>query len=304
MATIPPNGDATPKASTSSKPLVKKDGTLALRRVGVSFDVKSDLYHFILSRPWWQVTTMLFLAYFLVGLFFAVLYRLGGDCIVGVEHRSLVDYYFFSVQTLATIGYGHMIPVGMYANAVVSVEAFTGLLSFALMSSLMFAKFSVPNARVLFSKNMVVARRDGKQVLIFRMANARGNSIIEAHCNVTMGRVEPTEIDPKFRRLHKLALISSDSPLFAITFQVTHVIDESSPLWGVSQDEMHERGYVFMITMMGLDGLLSQTVHARYNYTAEDIAWNHRFLDTIVETPDGETVIDYNNFHGIEALPL
>jgi inward rectifier potassium channel len=292
----------TPAKRAHAKPLVSQNGTLALRRLGVSFDVKSDTYHFIMGRPWWQLLSLLFVAYLAVSLFYAVLYKLGGDCISGTEHNGLLEYYFFSVQTLATIGYGHLVPVGIYANAVVSLEAFTGLLSFALMSSLMFAKFSVPSARVMFSKFMVMTRRDGKQALVFRLGNARGNSIIEAHCNVTMVRVEPTEVDPNFRRLHKLALVVADSPLFALTFQVTHLIDESSPMWGVSAEEMQEQNYAFMVTMMGLDGLLSQTVHARYNYSSGDIAWNHRFVDTIVETEDGETVIDYNNFHLVEPL--
>lgn len=269
--------------------------------MGIPRDFKRDLYHWLLGRPWWQIVLMLWLAYGGLSLAFACLYLLGGDCVLGAHPGSLKDYFFFSVQTLATIGYGAMNPQGDYANFLVSIEAFCGLLVFALMTGLLFAKFSVPNARVLFSQKVVVGRRDGRPALMFRMANARGNDILEAQFHLTLSRIEPMEGDPRYRRFLRLPLVVSESPLFILTFQAAHIIDESSPLYGVTAEEMKAQEYSFSITLIGLDGLLSQTVHARHNYDAKELVWDHRFADTLTPLPDGTMQLDYRRFH--EVVP-
>lgn len=235
---------------------------------------------------------------------FALVYAIVPEGVAGAHPGRFLDYFFFSVQTLATIGYGAMYPVGDFANTVVSIEAFCGVLSFALMSGLMFAKFSVPTARVGFANFPVVARRDGKPALMFRMANTRGNQILEAHVNLSLNRIEPIDGDPQYRRFHKLPLLVSDSPLFVLSFTATHIIDESSPLFGVTAQEMQEGSYQFVITLIGLDGLVSQTVHARYTYAAHEIKWNHKFSNTLSTLEDGTFVLDYSKFHDVEPFEV
>jgi inward rectifier potassium channel len=290
-------------APVNPNQIINRDGTLAIKRVGTDFDIRKDTYHFIMSRPWWQVMILLAVCYIGVGSLYALVYLLGGDCIQGARPGNFLDYYYFSIQTLATIGYGTLTPKGNYANLVVSSEAFVGLMSFAMMSGLMFAKFSVPNARVTFSDSLLISQRDGKKALVFRVANARGNQIIEAHINVTLARIEPTESDPNFRRLHKLPLVVADSPLFVLTFVLTHIIDEHSPLYGMLLEQMIDGNYTFMVTLMGQDSLVSQTVHARHGYDARDIVWGHRFIDTMLTLEDGSRVLDLGKFHQTEALP-
>lgn len=279
--------------------LLDSDGSPRVKRIGAPRDNVRDLYHRLLALHWGQMALLLGLLYCGLSLLFALLYLAGGDCINGARPGNLLDYFFFSVQTLATIGYGVMHPVGDYANLLVSLEAFCGLLAFSLMTGMLFAKFSIPNARVLFSEPAVLGIRDGKPALMFRMANARGNHILQAQVNLTLNRCEPIEGDPGYRRFHRLPLVVSETPLFVLTFTATHIIDEQSPLYGVDLQTMINEGYNFTITLIGLDGLVSQTVHARRNYNADKIVADHHFADTLFRQPDGSFVLDYTNFHQV-----
>ncbi|MFN8609051.1 MAG: ion channel [Vulcanimicrobiota bacterium] len=279
--------------------LLDADGSPTVRRIGVPKDSVRDLYHHLLALHWGQMALLLCLLYCGLSLLFALLYMAGGDCINGARPGHLLDYFFFSVQTLATIGYGVMHPIGDYANLLVSLEAFCGLLAFSLMTGMLFAKFSVPNARVLFAEPAVLGRRDGKPALMFRMANARGNHILQAQVNLTLNRCESIEGDPGYRRFHRLPLVVSETPLFVLTFMATHIIDESSPLHGIDLQKMVDEGYNFTLTLIGLDALVSQTVHARRNYNADKIVGDHRFADTLFRQEDGSFVLDYTNFHKV-----
>ena len=285
----------------TSPGLLRSDGSPVVKRIGAPRDLVRDLYHLLLGLHWGQIALLLCTLYCGLSLVFAWLYMAGGDCINGARPGNLLDYFFFSVQTLATIGYGVMHPIGEYANFLVSFEAFCGLLAFSLMTGLLFAKFSIPNARVLFSNQAVIGRRDGKPALMFRMANARGNHILEAHVTLTLNRTEAIEGDPGYRRFQKLELVVAETPLFVLTFTATHLIDENSPLFGISLEDMQSGSYNFTITLIGLDALVSQTVHARWNYDSSQIVWDHRFADTLFRQPDGSFVLDYTHFH--EVVP-
>lgn len=283
----------------ASPHLIDSDGSPTVKRIGAPRDNVRDLYHQLLALHWGQMALLLCLLYSGLSLLFAGLYMAGGDCINGARPGKLLDYYFFSVQTLATIGYGVMHPVGDYANLLVSLEAFCGLLAFSLMTGMLFAKFSIPNARVLFSEPAVLGRRDGKPALMVRMANARGNHILHAQVSLTLNRCEPIEGDPGYRRFHRLPLVVSETPLFVLTFMATHIIDETSPLYGIDLQTMQAESYNFTVTLIGLDALVSQTVHARRNYSAEKIIGDHRFADTLFRQEDGSFVLDYTNFHKV-----
>lgn len=290
--------------NTNPPSLLNADGAPTVKRIGAPRNWTRDLYHLLLGLQWGQIALLLGTLYCALSLIFAFLYMAGGDCVNGARPGRLLDYFFFSVQTLATIGYGVMHPIGDYANLLVSLEAFCGLLTFSLMTGLIFAKFSIPNARVLFSERAVIGRREGKPALMFRMANARGNQILEARVSLTLNRCEPVEGDPNFRRFHKLSLLVSESPLFVLSFVAAHIIDENSPLYGISLAEMQSAGYNFTVTLIGLDGQVSQTVHARRNYSAEAIVADARFADTLFRQEDGSFVLDYSNFHQVEPYSV
>ncbi len=207
------------------------------------------------------------------------------------------------MQTLATIGYGKMVPVTRAAHLVVTLEAFTGILVTALTTGLLFAKFSRPTARVLFSRNVVIAPYEGKPTLMFRLANERGNRIVQASVRVSLLRETTSAEGMTFRRLIDLKLHRADSAMFMITWTVFHTIDESSPLFGVTPDNVSDGNFGLVATMIGLDDTLSQTVHARYAWTHENFLFDRRFVDVLVDDGEGTRVLDLRKFHDTEPSP-
>jgi inward rectifier potassium channel len=235
-----------------------------------------------------------------LNLLFACLYTAGGDCVVSAT--SFADRFFFSVQTFSTIGYGVMSPKNGYASVVVTLEAFVGLVMVAMATGLMFAKFSRPTARVLFSDKMVIAPRNGAPTLMLRMANERGNDIIEASFRVTVLMAETSAEGERMRRMHELALVRGDTPLFTLTFQALHVIDASSPLHGFTPASLPAADLRFIVTVTGLDATFASTIHARRIYYPEDVVWNARFADVLRNLPDGQLELDYTKFHDVVPL--
>jgi len=271
-------------------------------RIGARSGIADDLYHFLLQARWSRVMLLVAGTYLGINLVFAALYLAGGDCVTGATPGSLPDAFFFSVQTFSTIGYGVMAPKGAYASAVVTLEAFVGLVTVAMATGLMFAKFSRPTARVLFSERMVVAPRDGKPTLMLRMANERGNDIIEAAFRVTVLKAEVSSEGEKMRRMHDIPLVRGDTPLFTLTFQAMHPIDEKSPLHGVTPAALRDGEMRFIVTVTGLDATFATTIHARHVYNAEDIVWDARFADVLSNGADGGLVLDLTKFHDVVPL--
>jgi inward rectifier potassium channel len=251
-----------------------------------------------LVSSWPRLLGVLVLLYGTVNAFFALAYVLVGG-IDGAQPGSFTDAFFFSVQTLATIGYGRMVPHSTVANALVSLEALFGLVGVAVVTGLVFAKFSRPTARVLFSHVAVVAHRDGIPSLMFRMANARGNNIVEAHLHVVFARNETTAEGEQVRRFYDLELSRRENALFALTWTAIHPIIESSPLHRVSPATLSAEGVELIVSLVGFDESFAQTVHARHAYAATDIRWNARFVDILTWTPDGRRVVDYAHFHDV-----
>lgn len=274
----------------------------AVVRIGARRGYTDDLYHYLLRAPWSRVMLLVGATYVGINLLFAGLYLAGGDCLTGAQPGSFPDAFFFSVQTFSTIGYGVMAPKNAFASAVVTCEAFVGLVTVAMATGLMFAKFSRPTARVLFSERMVIAPRDGKPTLMLRMANERGNDIIEASFRLTVLMAETSSEGETMRRMHDLPLVRGDTPLFTLTFQAMHVIDERSPLHGLTPEALAAGEVRFVVTVTGLDADFATTIHARRMYYADDLVWNARFADVLSNRADGRLVLDTTKFH--DVLPL
>jgi inward rectifier potassium channel len=271
-------------------------------RLGVRRGIADDLYHFLLQARWSRVLLLVAGTYVGLNVVFACFYLIGGDCLTGASPGSFRDAFFFSVQTFSTIGYGVMAPRTVYASVVVTLEAFVGLVTVAMATGLMFAKLSRPTSRVLFSSKIVIAPREGKPTLMLRMANERGNDIIEASFRVTVLKAEVTPEGETMRRLHDIALLRKDTPLFTLTFQAMHPIDERSPLHGVTPEELREGQMRFIVTVTGLDATFASTIHARHIYEADDVVFDARFADVLSNAPDGRLVLDLAKFH--EVVPL
>jgi inward rectifier potassium channel len=184
----------------------------------------------------------------------------------------------------------------------VTLEAFIGLVTVAMMTGLMFAKFSRPTARVLFSRNMVVAPRNGKPTLMFRMANERANDIIEASFRLTVLKPEVSAEGERLARIHDVKLVRGDTPLFSLTFQALHVIDEESPIHGLSPEVMARDNVRFILTVTGIDATFATTIHARHVYHADDVVYGARFADVLSVDPNGRITLDYTRFH--DTMPV
>jgi inward rectifier potassium channel len=258
-----------------------------------------DLYHSLLTTTWSWFFGLVLAAYLGANLIFASGYLAIGDGIEEARPGSFSDAFFFSVQTMATIGYGKMAPRGLEANLLVTMEALVGLLGLALVTGLVFAKFSRPTARVLFSRNAVITTFDGVPSLLFRMANERGNQIAEAQAHLVLLRTERTPEGEEVRRVHDLRLRRSQSAFFAFTWLVVHPITPDSPLFGETAATLKEKDLDLVASVTGLDETLSQSVHARYSWSVEQILWSHRFVDVLVTLPDGRRAIDYRKFHEV-----
>ena len=259
-----------------------------------------DVYHSLLTTTWPQFFALVLVTYLGANLLFATGYLAIGDGIEEARPGSFADAFFFSVQTMATIGYGKMAPRGIAANLLVTLEALIGLLGLALVTGLVFAKFSRPTARVLFSRNAVITRFDGVPSLLVRLANERGNQIAEAQAHLVLLRTERTPEGEEVRRAHDLQLRRSHSAFFAFTWLVVHAITPDSPLYGETPESLRTKDVDLVASMTGLDETLSQSVHARHAWMPDQILWGHRFADVLVSLPDGRRAIDYRRFHLVE----
>jgi inward rectifier potassium channel len=260
-----------------------------------------DLYHGLLTAGWLSFFAALALFYVAFNLVFGALYLWTGG-IANARPGSFTDAFFFSVQTMATIGYGQLYPQSLGANLLVAVEVLLGMSALALATGVIFARFSRPTARVLFSRVAVVAPYEGVPTLMFRAANQRRNQILEAQVSVSLLRDERTREGTTWRRFQDLTPVRARTPMFALTWTVLHRIDEMSPLYRATPESLAAEGAEIVITVIGLDATSSQTVHARHSYRADEIVWNRRFADIVSFDANGVRTVDYRFFHELAEV--
>ncbi|AFY53794.1 Inward rectifier potassium channel [Rivularia sp. PCC 7116] len=292
----------THRRKISVRRLVNPDGDFNVVRKGVSKFDWDDLYHASLTLSWVKLFAVVGAGYIITNIFFAFLYLTAGNGIENMREGDFFDAFFFSVQTMATIGYGAMYPKTLFANLLVAIEALLGLLAVSVGSGLVFARFSLPKARVMFSRIAVVKPHNDVPTLMFRVANERQSWILEAQVNVSLVTNEITEEGEAMRRFYKLPLFRNQSSLFALTWTVMHPINNSSPLYGITLEEMQEKEMEILITLTGIDQTVSDNIHAHHSYIPTEILWNHKFVDILSKTRNGKRSVDYNCFHDAIAL--
>jgi len=292
-------------ARSDTPRIFPRDGRPLIRArdlVGLRSSTFSDAYYFLIAARWRVVLALYASAYLLGNAFFALLYLWVGG-VANARPGVFSDVFFFSAETLGTIGYGAMSPQSFGAHLVATLENMVGLLGLATFTGLTFAKFSRPKAKVIFSDVAIIAPRDGRPTLSFRVANERVNHVVEAMLRVTLVRTEVTAEGDRFRKLVDLPLVRNQSPAFVLTWTALHVIDERSPLSGLTPESFAEGLMEILVTFTGWDETLAQTIYARQSYVASDLRWNHRFRDVIRLRPDGMREVDYGRFHETDALP-
>jgi inward rectifier potassium channel len=275
----------------------RRPGTPPVVRLGAPRRGWRDIYHAFLVLPWSAFLASLVGLYLLLNLGFAVLFALRPGAVYGARPGSLLDAFFFSIETMSTVGYGEMYPATLYGHALVVVDVVMGVLAVPLATGLMIAKFTLPHARVMFSQYMVVHPFDGVPTLIFRVANIRNNQMIEARMKLTLLRDEETEEGHRYRRMFDLPLVRDASPFFALSWTVMHRIDEASPFFGMGADDCRAEATQLVAVLTGIDGTTSSIVYARHGWAAADILFDRAFEDVVEVKEDGAVNIDFRRFH-------
>ncbi|WP_233846388.1 ion channel [Paraburkholderia sp. HD33-4] len=273
---------------------------------GMPTPLWQDLYHRALGVRWPVFFVSLGLLFLLLNTVFAALYMLGDAPIANLFPKGFGGAFFFSVETLATVGYGDMHPQTVYAHWIATLEIFVGMSSIALATGLIFARFSRPHAKIMFARYAVIRPIDGRMTLMVRSANARQNVIAEARARLRIMRQETSVEGYTLRKLYDLTLVRDQHPVFKLGWTLMHIIDEASPLFGEDAESLKGRDVSLLLTLEGIDESTSQTMQARHMWTCEQIVWQHRFVDIMSER-DGVSHIDYAHFDEIvplDAAPL
>ena len=285
--------------------LINRDGSFTARRVGNGLVSYVNGYHALLTASWPRFLAIVGATYASANALFAMAYlACGPGALRGLSDAEVggrfLRAFFFSVETFATIGFGAIYPVGAAANWLVTVQSLIGLLFVALLTGLVFARFARPTAAVKFSDVGVIAPYQGRTGFMFRIANARSNQLMELEAKILYSR-----LDGQGRRYDQLKLERTKVVFFPLSWTIVHPIDESSPLWQKSHEELVEQDAEFDILMSGIDETFAQQVHARSSYKPDEIVFGAKF--TNIYNPvarDGTISIDLSRLSEIEEAPL
>ena len=273
-------------------------GTTEVRYIGGARDGWRDAYHYLLTIPLWAFFAVMGAWYLAVNLLFAVLYVWVGG-VQGLKPGDFPGAFFFSVETLGTIGYGEMAPASLGAHLVVTAESFVGLFNLAIATGLLFTRISRPTARVIFSEKAVVTQYEGEPTLVLRAANQRRNRIVEAEVSLSLLHDVVTKEGGMIRRLETLVPIRGRHPAFILSWSIMHRIDELSPLLAETAETLTAQNASILVVLKGLDETFAQTIHARTIYTPDRIVWGAQFKDILESDDEGQPVINYTHFHDI-----
>jgi inward rectifier potassium channel len=295
------------KAAESRVRLLNRDGSFNIRRKGQPFLEWFSGYHYLISLPWWKFNLILLSAYIVINAIFGGIYLIiGTDGLAGIDGHSMMQRYFqtffFSTQTFTTVGFGRIAPVGTGANITASLESLAGLLSFAFATGLLYGRFSRPVAKIIFSQNALIAPYEDKTAFMFRSSNQRVNQLIDVNATVTFSRFERMENGERARKFYTLDLERKSVTLFYLSWTVVHPITESSPLFGVTKEQLDASDAEFLILLRAFDDAFSQDVHARTSYKSNEVVFGHRFKSIIRTAPDGITEIDLDKIHDYEEI--
>ncbi|QNL22479.1 K+ channel, inward rectifier [Hyphobacterium sp. CCMP332] len=294
------------KFSSKTKRVINKDGSFNVKRVPPKGKTR-NYYHRLISMSWSRFLLLNLLIYILVNVFFALIYMLiGVEKISGLTRGSLIDdfanSFFFSVQTLTTVGYGVLSPTGFMAGMVASLEALSGLLLVALATGLLYGRFSKPSAKIIFSDNAIIAPYNDINALEFRIANLRSNTLIDMEASVMFTRNYKNEKGEWVRNYYTLELERDHIHFFPLTWTVVHPISESSPLFGLNRKQLLAQNAEILILIKGFDDTFAQQVHSRYSYLAGEVIWGRKYEKAFSANVQGDLVVELGKINDtIEA---
>jgi inward rectifier potassium channel len=261
-----------------------------------------DIYHGLLTLSWPRFAAVVFGMYLGINLVFSLCYYLRPHSIAEMGSNSWLDAFFFSVETLATVGYGHMYPDSLYGHLVATVEIIVGMFGMAIITGLIFIRFSRPVAKIVFSNNLVLAPFDGQLALAFRVANLRDQAMAEAEFRIMLIREEPTKEGEPFRRFYSLPLQFDRLILFPAIITIRHIIDERSPLRGRTLADMEREDSRFAASIVCIDTVIPAPVQSHHAYTWKDIREGHKFVEVYNTINERLYTVDYGQIHNTEPM--
>ena len=261
-----------------------------------------DAYQWTLALSWPQFAAFVATVYIVLNLVFATAYSLGGDAIANLKPASFVESFFFSVQTLATVGYGHMYPQTLYGHIVTTMEIMIGMFLLAVMTGLIFVRFSRPTARILFSNSAVIGILNGKPTLMVRIGNQRQQSMVEAEFRIMFNRDEPLAEGGDFRYFYNLKLQFDRVAAFPAALTLRHVVDERSPLYGATAESLEASRAMLIVSVVGIDPVIPAAVQTQKDYLWSDILFDQRFVEIYTEHGGGKLTVDYGRIHDTEPV--
>ena len=284
------------------KPVSIRSGQVEFLKLNLQRREYRDVYQWVLSLNWPEFAGLIAGIYLFLNLVFAGLYALGGECIAGIRSGSYVDAFFFSVQTLATVGYGHWYPQTMYGHIVTTIEFIVGVFGLAVMTGLIFVRFSRPAARILFSKSIVIGPLNGRPTLMLRVGNLRAQSMVEAEFRILFTRDEPILEGDNFRYFYHLKLQFDRLISFPAALTLRHTIDEQSPLYGETAESLAKSRATFVASVVGIDPVIPAAVQTQRDYTWRDVRFGERFAEIYSEPTDGRLTVDFGRLHDTEPV--
>jgi inward rectifier potassium channel len=264
---------------------------------GLHLSFWADISHRCMTASWPAFIGGAALVFVAFNAVFAFFYWIGNQPISNVPGGAYIDYLYFSIETLSTAGYGDMHPDTHYGHFIATIELFTGIFSMSLMTGLIFARFSRPNARLLFAESPVIFNHDGKPTLMLRLANERHNIISNATAKLWLFKNIVSKEGERLRRFHELQLTQNQNPGLALSWTLYHVLDEKSPLYGLNSDDLAASKISLAVVVSGYDVVAAQTVHAQKIYENSEIRFGHRYVDILSTSDDGRLRVDYGRFH-------
>ncbi len=287
-----------------SNPVSVRVGQFEFLKLNAGKQEWRDAYHWILSLSWPRFAALISCVYLAINVIFAILYSIGGNCIAEMPPGSLSAAFFFSVQTLATVGYGHMYPATLYGHVLTTVEIMAGMFWLAVITGLIFVRFSRPSARIEFTRNIVIAPFDGQPTLMLRVANLRHHSMVEAEFKIMFMRDEQIREGDTFCRFYNLKLQFDHLITFPVALTLRHTIDEQSPLHGITADTLQVTDARFVASVVCIETVIPAAVQAQQDYSWRDVRFNERFVEIYTETGEGRLTVDYGRLHETEPVSV
>lgn len=293
------------KTTTNAFRSLNKDGSFNVKKTNIPFFERFNFFHYLMSISWLKFFSLILLGYLTANVLFASIYVLiGVEHLTGIDRSSganaFIEAFFFSSQTITTLGYGRVAPIGVLANCIAAIESMLGLLSFALATGLLYGRFSKPSAKIKYSNNAVVAPYQDINAFMFRVVNPQSNQLLEVEVNLTLSMKGK---DPDRRDFYFLEVERTKIVFFTNTWTIVHPINESSPLFGLNEEEVLAKDAEFIVMMKAFDESFSQTVYSRSSYKAEEIRWGQKFVYPMKQEKDG-VIVDVGRLNETEKAQL